>query len=151
MSFKYADITFHACHDELFAIEGSYWQSELKGNEIVELANILNIEVNRDTITNAYGKIDCIEIFHSKDDHETFLYFDLIKDNTDQNDMLFFGIRFQRENFDQVLYPILDIYNKLKTTSPLKYDKWGYSLFAFGKYAFERKEIEPFIVNHYTI
>ncbi len=79
MTKKYIDFYFYACLDELFDVKDSYWKTNLKGNEIIDLAKSLNIKIDIPLIVKDYWNEETnnIEIFHSSDDDLVFLYLDI--------------------------------------------------------------------------
>ncbi|MCF8716433.1 hypothetical protein JM658_16520 [Joostella atrarenae] len=138
---KYVDFYFYACLDELFAVENSYWKTDLNGNEISELAKSLNININIPLVVKNYWneEINNIEIFHSSDDDLVFLYLDIRRMRTDQNDIFLFGVRcteFQKEN---IMNRLMSVYDLLKTTGSFNYDKWGWKFYSLnGSYRIEQ-------------
>lgn len=102
---KYVDFYFYACLDELFAVENSSWETNLQGNEILNLANSLNIKIDIPLIVRNYWneELNNIEIFHSSEDDLIFLYLDLRRMRTDQNDMFFFGVRCTEKQKNDVM------------------------------------------------
>lgn len=127
---RYVDFYFYVCLDELFADKDSYWESDLNGNEIQEIAEYLQITLDRNYIINTYWNesLNNIDIFHSKNDYGTFLYFDLRRMRTDQNDMFFLGVRCSETSKKDILNKLVSIYDLLKTTGSFNYDKWGRKL-----------------------
>lgn len=146
MKIKYVDFYFYACLDELFAVENSCWKTDLKGSEVSELANSLNIKIDIPLIVENYWNEDVnnIEIFHSSEDDLVFLYLDVRRMRTDQNDMFFFGVRCLEEQKNDVMKKLMSIYDLLKTTGSFNYDKWGWKFYSLnGSYRFEKSSEYP--------
>ena len=144
--FKYVDFYFYACLDELFAVKNSYWKTELTGNEISELAISLNIQIDIPLIVKNYWNEDInnIEIFHSSGDDLVFLYLDLRRMRTDQNDMFFFGVRCTETQKENIMNQLMIIYDLLKTTGSFNYDKWGWKFYSLnGSYRIEDSSEYP--------
>ena len=138
---KYVDFYFYACLDELFAVENSYWKTNLNGNEISELADSLNIKIDVTLIIKNYWNEDInnIEIFHSSSNDLVFLYFDIRRMRTDQNDMFFFGVRCKEEQKNDVMRQLMRIYDLLMTTGSFCYDKWGWKFYSLnGSYRIDK-------------
>jgi hypothetical protein len=129
-SIKYVEFYFHCCFYELFNIE-SCWDSDLTGNEILDLLKILEVDFNKELALDVFlnQKDHSVEVFHSNNDEQVFAYFDLKKDPTDQNDMFFLGISCRRDDEPQIHEILLNIYRKLKTTSPFSFDIWNKKLY----------------------
>ncbi len=127
---KYVDFYFYACLDEIFAVKDSDWESDLNGNEIQEIAEYLEVNIDINHIIETYwnDSQNNIEIFHSKNDYSTFLYFDLRRMRTDQNDMFFFGVRCTDKYKEKIMNKLVSIYDLLKTTGSFNYEKWGRKL-----------------------
>jgi len=122
--FKYAEVYFNACFEEIFPHEGAFWETKLNGTEVMEILQLLDISYNRDYMIKSYTnpKNHNTEVYHSANDPCVFAFFDLYKDPTDQNDMFLFGISFERKDESIILQKILDIYRQLGTASPFSYD-----------------------------
>ena len=121
---NYVEFYFFACFYEIFNLENSCWETEFNGNEIGELLDFLNIKFDKNYIVEKYqdnGNHD-VEVLHSKNDEQVFAYFDLEKEPTDQNDMFYFGIRCLKKDELIVLEKLIEIYRKLKTSSPFSFD-----------------------------
>ena len=120
---NYVEFSFFACFYELLNVENSSWETNLTGNEIFEIFSLLEIDVNKNLLIERYSNQlnHDVEAFHSKVDEQVFTYFDLQKDPTDQNDMIFLGFRVLKSDEDAVHLKLLNIYKKLMTTSPFQY------------------------------
>ena len=144
---NYAEFYFYCCFYELFNIEPT-WDSDLEGNEIVDLLKDLEIDFNKEVVFDVYKdqQNHSVEVFHSNEDEQVFAYFDLRKDPTDQNDMFFLGISCKRKKEPQIHEMLLNIYRKLKTTSPFSFDMWSNQLYnkVFKSYFY-------FYENNYSI
>ena len=127
---KYVDFYFYVCIDELLNIKTSEWNSNLSGKEIIELSEFLKISLNTELIRQNYWNenSNTIEIFHSKIDNSIFMYFDTRIMTTDQNDMLFFGVRCLESDKNETLERLLKIYGLLNSTGSFQYEKWGRKL-----------------------
>ncbi|MBB6235749.1 hypothetical protein HDC90_000349 [Pedobacter sp. AK013] len=92
---NYVEFSFYACFYELLNVENSYWETNLNGNEIFEILTSLNVDVSRDFLIKRYNDQinNDVEVFHADCDEQVFAFFDLEKEETDQNDMFFFGLR----------------------------------------------------------
>ena len=146
LKMKYVDFYFYACLDELFAVENSYWKTDLKGTEVSELANSLNIKIDIPLIVKNYWDeyVNNVEIFHSSEDDLVFLYLDVRRMRTDQNDMFFFGVRCLEEQKNDVMKKLMSIYDLLKTTGSFNYDKCGWKFYSLnGSYRFEKSSEYP--------
>lgn len=120
---NYVEFSFYACFYELLNVENSSWETNLKGNEIFEILSSVNINVNKDLLIQKYeNRLNHdVEVFHSSADEQVFAYFDLKKDPTDQNDMVFLGLRVLKSSEDAVHLKLLDVYKKLMTYSTFEY------------------------------
>lgn len=153
---KYVDFYFYACLDELFAVENSYWKTNLKGHEVEDLARSLNIKIDIPLIVKNYWDegVNNIEIFHSIHDDLVFLYLDLRRMSTDQNDMFFLGVRCTEEQKIDVMNKLMIIYDLLKTTGSFNYDKWGDNLYKLnGSYRISKNSEylnEGILIHHRT-
>lgn len=127
---NYVEFYFHCCFYELFNIE-SGWESDLEGNEILDLLKILKIVFNRQLVSDIYKNPQdhSVEVFHSTDDEQVFAYFDLEKEPADGNDMFFLGISCKRDDEPQIHELLVNIYRKLQTTSPFSFDIWNHQLY----------------------
>ena len=127
---NYVEFYFHCCFYELFNIE-SGWESDLNGNEILDLLKILEIDFDKQLVSDVYKNQQdhSVEVFHSTEDEQVFVYFDLEKDPTDGNDMFFLGISCKRADEPKVHELLLKIFKKLKTTSPFSFDIWNHQLY----------------------
>jgi len=90
---NYAEFSFYGCFDEIFNIEGSYWQARCDGTELFKIIDSLEIDYDKELIFNTYAdqKNNSTEVFRSNRDEQVFAFFDLQKIDTDQNGMFFFG------------------------------------------------------------
>ena len=144
---NYVEFYFYACFYELFIVENSYWESELNGSEILEIMDLLKIEFNKNYVEKKYLDEDNhnVEVFHSANEEQVFAYFDLQKEPTDQNNMFYLGIRCNKMDENIILDKLINIYRKLKTTSPFSYDIWNNKLYykVFNSYFY-------FYENRYT-
>ena len=82
-----------------------------------------------------------VEVFHSYEDEQVFIYFDLQKEPTDQNDMFFLGIRCTKHQEEIIHEKLLKMYKKLQTCSPFTFD---ISLFTCSA---QLSQVIPFILN----
>ncbi|MEM7162218.1 MAG: hypothetical protein AAF487_07215 [Bacteroidota bacterium] len=120
---KYVEFYFSACFEEMMAGEQSTWPTNLSGNEIIELAQSLEIRLNVDEIITNYRDRanQAIDIYHSKKDEMLFMYFDLRRSRTDQNDMFFFGLRCYHEDRTRIMRNLISIYEQINTSGPFHY------------------------------
>jgi hypothetical protein len=116
----YSETYFYACFSELFKIEGG-WESNLEGNEIIKIADFLNINIDKnELIEMRNSNSETIHLYHSKLDRLTFIQFDIRKDPTDQNDMFFLGVSYRVEFEKEINEMLLKLHSQLLTTSPFK-------------------------------
>lgn len=127
---NYVEFYFHCCFYELFNIE-SGWKSDLEGNEILDVLKILGIDFDKQLVCEIYKNQQdhSVEVFHSRDDEQVFAYFDLEKEPTDGNDMFFLGISCKRTDEPRIHELLLNVYRKLKTTSPFRFDIRNHPLY----------------------
>ena len=128
---NYVEFSFYCCFYEVFAIPNSYWTTSLTGAEIVEILNILKININLDFVKEKYfdNNNHNVEVFHSYEDEQVFIYFDLQKEPTDQNDMFFLGIRCTKHQEEIIHEKLLKMYKKLQTCSPFTFDIYNNQLY----------------------
>ncbi len=122
--FKYAEVYFHACFEEVFPYEGASWETQLNGTEILEIVQFLEIPIEKEYIIAKYNdrKSHDAEVFHSVKDPGVFACFNLQKDPIDQNDMFLLEIRFTRKDENILLPKLLELYRQLCTSSVFCYD-----------------------------
>jgi hypothetical protein len=143
---KYIDFYFYACLYEFFPVENSSWKTNLNGDEISELANSLNIKIDIPLVVKNYENQDInnIEIFHSASDDLVFLYLDIRRMLTDQNDMFLFGVRCKEDQKNDVMKQSMRIYDLLNTTGSFNYDKWGWKFYDLnGSYRIDKNSEYP--------
>lgn len=118
----YHEFSFHCDFDELMRISCEL-ESDLTGNEILELIEFLNISFDKLLVGKVYANpLDqSVEVFHSESDEQIFVYFDLQKDPTDQHDTFFLGISCHKDQASDVQAQLLDIYKKLDMKSEFVY------------------------------
>ncbi|NMN36535.1 MULTISPECIES: hypothetical protein [unclassified Pedobacter] len=128
---NYVEFSFYACFYELLNIENSSWETNLNGNEIFEILTSLNVDVSRDFLIKRYNDRinNDVEVFHSNCDEQVFAFFDLDKEETDQNDMFFFGLRCLKKDEPIVIQKLLKIYRELMTSSPFEFDILNHRLY----------------------
>jgi len=128
---NYVEFSFYACFYELLNVENSSWETNLNGNEIFEILASLNVDVSRDFLIKRYNdrKNNDVEVFHSNCDEQVFTFFDLEKEETDQNDMFFFGLRCLKKDEPIVNQKLLKIYRELMTSSPFEFDILNHRLY----------------------
>lgn len=128
---NYAEFSFYGCFDEIFNIEGSYWQAQCDGTELFKIIDSLEIDYDKELILNTYAdeKSNSTEVFHSRPDEQVFAYFDLQKIDTDQNGMFFFGLSCLKTDERRVHEELLELYRKLGTTSTFKFKYRGDELY----------------------
>jgi len=109
---NYVEFSFYACFYELLNIENSYWETNFNGNEIFEILTTLKIEIDRDFLIKRYNDRanNDVEVFHSNFDEQVFAFFDLAKEETDQNDMFFFGLRCLKKDEPIINQKLLKIF-----------------------------------------
>jgi hypothetical protein len=120
---SYVEFYFRCCFDELFR-DSCDWESELSGNEILDVFNFLGIDFDREHVIKVYNnQLDhSVEVFHSKSDDQVFAYLDLLKEPADQNNMFFLGISCTLIQEPIIHEMLLQIYKKLQTTSAFSFD-----------------------------
>ncbi|KIA95936.1 hypothetical protein OC25_05165 [Pedobacter kyungheensis] len=128
---NYVEFSFYACFYELLNIENSYWDTNFNGNEIFEILTTLKIEIDRDFLIKRYNDRtnNDVEVFHSNFDEQVFAFFDLEKEETDQNDMFFFGLRCLKKDEPIINQKLLKIYRELMTSSPFEFDILNHRLY----------------------
>jgi hypothetical protein len=145
---NYVEFYFYACFYEIFNLENSDWATEFDGSEIEKLLGFLNISFDKNFIIEKYKNQENrdVEVLHSKNDEQVFAYFDLEKDPTDQNQMFYFGIRCLKKDDLSIAQKLLEIYRKLKTSSPFSFDIYSNQLYnkVFRSYFY-------FYENNYNI
>lgn len=110
------------------------------------MAKSLNIKIDIPLIVKNYWNEETnnIEIFHSSDDDLVFLYLDIRRMRTDQNDMFFFGVRCTEMQKENIMNQLISIYDLLKTTGSFNYDKWGWKFYSLnGSYRIESSSEYP--------
>jgi hypothetical protein len=120
---NYVEFSFHVSFSELFNIDPP-WEIELTGNEIISVLNRLQIKFDKELLVKKYldASNHSVEVFHSIYDEQIFVYFDMLKDPTDQIDMFYIGISCLKADEKEIHEILLNIYRVLKT----------HSLFTFG-------------------
>jgi endo-1,4-beta-D-glucanase Y len=158
MEKNYVEFSFYTCFYEIFIVENSSWETELDGTELLKILEFLDITIDRELIVENYLNRNnhSIEVFQSKADERVFVYFDLEKDPTDQNDMFLLGISCRKHDEEIIHEKLLTIHRKLHTKSPITLDFENHELFngAFrpysqyfdGNYLPTKRQI-----NHYTL
>jgi len=121
---NYVEFYFSTCFYEVFIVENSSWETNLNGQEITEILELLDIKFDQQEVINKYKNRNNhdVEVFHSQNDEQVFVYFDLEKDSTDQNDMFYLGIRCHKNEQAIIFGKLLSIYGKLMTSSPFSFD-----------------------------
>ncbi|MCX6189241.1 MAG: hypothetical protein NTW54_06525 [Bacteroidetes bacterium] len=156
----YSEISFFAPFGEVFNLSESILGQKglLKGNELIDLANSLNIKLDKDFLINQYlDDINkCVEVYHSESDEQVFMYFDLERDETDQIGMFFLGIRFKKTE-DLVIQKTLEIYKRLQTSSKYSFDNYGTELYrkVFKSFSYFYNgiydKLSPRQINHHDL
>jgi hypothetical protein len=122
---NYIEFSFHLPFYDLIY---NNWSSleELDNHEIVAITQWLGIALDIDALTKEYekvknGKGDIFVFFHPTD-KETFLYFDLFNEETDQCGMIQLGVRCLRSERETALRVIEPLFYKSSPRSSLSMD-----------------------------
>ena len=100
--------------------------------EIINLCQKLDIILDTDFLYKEYDnttiKEGNIYLFYSNNNEETFIYFDLLKDEFDQMVMVHFGVRVKTEIEKEVKEILKQLYFKSTTRSDFTEDYFNESL-----------------------
>ena len=71
--------------------------------EIANISKTLVVTFDNGQIEKDYwDQTNNVDVYHSKDDKEVFIMFDLIRDSHDQCDMIYIGVRCNRRDDNEV-------------------------------------------------
>mgnify|MGYP003605366693 CR=1 FL=1 len=123
---------------------------------INEIASILQVKLNKVIIENSFwNETNNVEVFHGNDS-ENFIFFDLIRDEFDQCDMCFLGVRLNKK-FEKIIFDLmLSLYYKTKgPCSNLEIDFYNQSLFrmVFNEdfYFYKNEKNKMRKLNHHNL
>lgn len=96
---------------------------------IYQIAELMTVNLDMEVIIKHQKGDDdrYIDVFHSRSNHEEFIYFDHFKDPTDQNDMVYLAIRVLRSREPKVFPIFKELYLKNSPRCNLELDYWNQS------------------------
>ncbi len=126
------------------------------GKEIGFITKLLDIKWNKEKIEKDYwDETNEVQVYHSSDDREIFVYFDMIRDPYDQCDMISLGIRCHRDSDNIVRDKLLELYLKSSPRSNFQIDYFNQSLYmtVFNSdfYFYKREENKNRKLVHFNL
>ncbi len=136
---EYIEISFQMPFYDLYFEDENWDESkvEKQPNELIEICKLLDIQIDTNFLYDEYNKNlytgGDIHVFHSIKYAGTFIYFDLIRDKTDQMAMVFIGFRFLLKAIAPIKEKILSLYFKACVHTDLTEDYFQNKLFNITK------------------
>ncbi|MFN5416203.1 MAG: hypothetical protein ACK5B9_04040 [Flavobacteriia bacterium] len=128
--YEYVEFSFCLPINDLFYEKWDDDFLKADGKEIFFVSNTLGIILDKEKIENNYWEeTNNVEVFHSSQDIETFIYFDLIRDSYDQCDMVFLGVRCNKKFDNLVRGKLLELYSKRNPRSNFQIDYFNQTLY----------------------
>lgn len=127
---NYVEFSFCLPINDLFYEKWDDIQPKPDGREIKQINSILNTNIDIAYIEqNYWDETNNVEVYHSVDDREVFIYFDLIRDIYDQCDMIYLGIRCNIEKEIEIRDILLSLYKKRNPRSNFNIDYFNQSFY----------------------
>jgi len=118
--------------------------------ELRKLAEELHIRLDTDFLFKTYeqteyGKGD-IFVFYSQQSKDTFIYFDLLKDEHDQMNMIVLGVRVPIADREKIREKLWELYFKSTTRSDFQEDYFNQSLWRVvtDKIPYNKRKVHHF-------
>lgn len=128
--YNYVEFSFCLPIGDLFYEKWDEDSLKTDGKEIRSISTILNATFDKEEIeTNYWDKTNNVEVYHSRDDKEVFIMFDLIRDLYDQCDMIYIGVRCNRRDDNIIRDVLLSLYKKSSPRSNFGIDYFNQSLY----------------------
>ena len=154
--YNYVEFSFCLPINDLFYEKWNEDRPKPDGKEIASIANILKVTFDKGQIEKDYwDQTNNVEVFHSKDDKEVFIMFDLIRDPYDQCDMIYMGIRCSRTDDNEIRDILLSLYKKRDPRSNFEIDYFNQSLyrqiFNADFYFYKKERNKNRKINHHNL
>jgi hypothetical protein len=154
--YNYVEFSFSLPINDLFYEKWDENVLKLDGHEINGIADVLNVPINNTQIEKDYwNHTDNVEVYHSNNDREAFIMFDLIQDQYDQCNMIHLGVRCHRSNDEKIRDSLLKLYKKRDPRSNFEIDYFNQSIYRkiFGSefYFYKQEENKNRRINHHNL
>jgi hypothetical protein len=134
---EFVEISFKMPFYDIYFEDHSWDEDkyEKEPTELMELCDALAIEIDTNFLYEEYSKNiyagGDIYVFYTVKNNNTFIYFDLIREPTDQSGMVFIGIKFLFADFVKIKEKVLALYFKAKIHTDLTEDYFQNKLHQF--------------------
>jgi hypothetical protein len=133
---EFVEISFKMPFYDIYFEDHSWDEDkyEKEPTELIELCNVLGIELDTNFLYEEYNKNiyagGDIYVFYALENN-SFIYFDLISDPTDQSAMVFIGIRFLFDDYLKIKEKIQSLYFEAKVHTDLTEDYFQHKIQLF--------------------
>jgi len=108
--YNYVEFSFCLPINDLFYEKWDEDKPKPDGKEITTISTTLNVTFDKEQIEkNYWDKTNNAEVYHSRDDKEVFIMFDLIRDPYDQCDLIYIGVRCNRRYDNEIRDALLSL------------------------------------------
>lgn len=154
--YNYVEFSFSLPINDLFYEKWDANVLKPDGHEINGIADVLAVPINKPQVEKDYwNNTDNVEVYHSDNDREVFIMFDLIRDPYDQCNMIHLGVRCLRNNDEEIRDRLLHLYKKRNPRSNFQIDYFNQSIYRkiFGSdfYFYKLEENKNRRINHHNL
>jgi hypothetical protein len=151
---EFVEVSFSMPFYDIYFEDESWDESKFEKcpTELLAICKALDIHIDTNLLYEEYNKNlyvgGDIHIFYSKENAESFIYFDLLRDKFDQMAMVFIGIRFQVSDLTSIKEKILSLYFKANVHTDLTEDYFSNKLSKISK---QQNQVTDRIIHQYDL